>query len=41
VIEIELPPSDEPVDEMQAEDEEIRKLYGEKTLGGRSAQSTH
>jgi hypothetical protein len=41
VIEIELPPADEPVAEMQAEDDEIRQQYGEKTLSGRSARSTH
>jgi hypothetical protein len=40
-IEIDLPPADEPVEEMQENDEEIRKLYGEKTLSGRSARATH
>jgi hypothetical protein len=36
-----LPPADEPVDEMQSHDEEIRKKYGKRTLSGRSARSTH
>jgi hypothetical protein len=40
-IEIELPAADEPVEEMQENDEEIRKLYGDKTLSGRSARATH
>lgn len=38
---IELPPVEEPVEDMQASDQEIRELYGELTLSGRSAQSTH
>jgi hypothetical protein len=41
VIEIELPQADEPVAAMQEEEEEIRESYGEKTLSGRSARSTH
>lgn len=40
-IVIELPPADEPVDEMQEHDEEIRDQYGERTVSGRSARSTH
>jgi len=39
--EIELPPVDEPVDEMEERDDEIRRHYGEKTVSGRSARSTH
>ncbi len=41
VVVIELPPSDTPVDELQALDTEIRTAYGARTLGGRSAQVTH
>ena len=41
VIDIELPSADEPVDEMEERDEEIRENYGERTVSGRSAQSTH
>jgi hypothetical protein len=40
-VELELPPSDEPVDDMQEHDAEIREQYGEKTVSGRSARSTH
>jgi hypothetical protein len=41
VIEIELPSADEPVQELDELDAEIREAYGERTLSGRSAQSTH
>ena len=41
VVVIELPSSDEPVEVLQEVDEEIRELYGEQTLSGRSAQATH
>ncbi len=40
-IEIELPSADTPVEELQEEETEIREAYGDKTLGGKSAQSTH
>jgi hypothetical protein len=40
-IEIELPSADEPVDEMEERDQEIREEYGERTVSGRSARSTH
>jgi hypothetical protein len=41
VVEIELPPADEPVAEMQATEQEIRQEYGDVTISGKSAQSTH
>jgi hypothetical protein len=41
VIDIELPSADEPVDELDERDSEIREAYGERTLSGRSARSTH
>jgi hypothetical protein len=41
VVEIQLPSADTPVDELQQEEKEIREAYGDKTLGGKSAQSTH
>jgi len=40
-VNIELPSADEPVEELQAADQEIREEYGERTLSGRSAQATH
>jgi hypothetical protein len=40
-VDIELPSASEPIDELQAQDEEIREAYGDQTLSGRSAQSTH
>jgi hypothetical protein len=40
-VEIELPPADQPVDEMEERDQEIRENYGERTVSGRSARSTH
>jgi len=40
-VNIELPSADEPVEDMQEDDEAIREVYGELTLSGRSAQSTH
>jgi hypothetical protein len=41
IVEIELPSADEPVDELDQRDAEIREAYGERTLSGRSARSTH
>ena len=41
VVDIELPPADEPVDDMAERDGEIRELYGERTVSGRDARSTH
>ena len=41
VIVIELPSVDEPVSQMQEEEQEIRQEYGDVTLSGKSAQSTH
>jgi hypothetical protein len=41
IVEIELPSADEPIDELDERDSEIREAYGERTLSGRSAQSTH
>jgi hypothetical protein len=40
-VEITLPAADEPVDQMQSDDEQIREQYGDKTLSGRSARVTH
>jgi hypothetical protein len=37
----ELPSVDEPIAQMQEEDAEIRELYGDVTLSGRSAKATH
>jgi hypothetical protein len=36
-----LPSADEPIEQMQEEDAEIRELYGDVTLSGRSAKVTH
>jgi hypothetical protein len=41
VVEIELPSADEPIEELDELDGEIREAYGERTLSGRSARSTH
>lgn len=41
VVEIELPQADVPVETLEERDAEIRSNYGERTLGGRDAQSTH
>jgi hypothetical protein len=41
IVEIELPSADEPIDELDERDGEIREAYGERTLSGRSARSTH
>ena len=41
VVELELPSADTPVGELQEEDTEIREAYGETTLSGKSARSTH
>jgi hypothetical protein len=40
-VPIALPSADEPVDDLQKEDEKIREKFGKRTLGGRSAKSTH
>lgn len=41
VIDIELPSTDEPVEILQEEDQEIRDEYGDVTISGKSAKSTH
>jgi len=41
VIVIDLPPADEPVGQMQEEEQEIRADYGDKTISGKSAKATH
>jgi len=41
VVIIELPAADEPVEDLQEQDDETRDQYGERTLSGRSARSTH
>ncbi|HYQ18794.1 MAG TPA: hypothetical protein VEQ58_23625, partial [Polyangiaceae bacterium] len=41
VIEIELPSVDEPVELLQEEDQDIRQEYGDVTISGKSAKSTH
>jgi hypothetical protein len=41
VVVTELPSVDEPIEQMQEEDAEIRELYGDVTLSGRSAKVTH
>jgi hypothetical protein len=41
VIDLELPSSDEPVEILQEVDQEIRDEYGEVTISGKSAKSTH
>lgn len=41
VIEIDLPSVDEPVAQMQEEEQEIRSEYGDVTISGKSAASTH
>jgi hypothetical protein len=38
---IELPSADEPVDELQAQEQDIRDEYGSLTLSGRNAKVTH
>jgi hypothetical protein len=40
-IEIELPQASTPLSELMQTDAKIREQYGEKTISGRSAQSTH
>ena len=40
-VDIELPSVEESIVELQAEEEAIRDLYGEFTLSGKSAKSTH
>jgi len=41
VVVIDLASADEPVAQLQEEDQEIRQDYGDVTLSGKSAQSTH
>jgi len=41
VVIIELPSADEPVEQMQEEEQEIRDEYGDVTISGKSAKSTH
>ncbi len=41
VIVIELPSADEPVEQMQEEEQEIRADYGDVTISGKSAKATH
>jgi hypothetical protein len=41
VIVIELPSADEPVEQMQEEEQEIRSDYGDVTISGKSAKATH
>jgi hypothetical protein len=41
VVVIELPSADVPVAQMQEEDLEIRNDYGDVTISGKSAKSTH
>jgi hypothetical protein len=41
VVIIELPQASTPLSELVRADAEIRVQYGEKTISGRSAQSTH
>ena len=40
-VEIELPSASDPIDVLEARDAEIREVYGDLTLSGKSAQSTH
>lgn len=41
VVIIDLPSVDQPVEELQEEDAEIRDEYGDVTISGKSAKSTH
>jgi hypothetical protein len=41
VVVTELPSVNEPIEQMQEDDAEIRELYGDVTLSGRSAKVTH
>jgi hypothetical protein len=41
VVEIALPSSDVPIEQLEEEDAEIRESYGDVTLSGRSAKVTH
>lgn len=41
VVMTELPSANEPIEQLQEEDAEIRELYGDVTLSGRSAKVTH
>jgi len=40
-VDIELPSASEPIGSLQEEDAEIREAYGDVTISGRSAKSTH
>jgi hypothetical protein len=41
VVSIALPSADLPVAQLEAEDAKVREVYGDKTISGRSAKSTH
>jgi hypothetical protein len=41
VVVIDLPSADEPVEQMQEEEQEIRGDYGDVTISGKSAKATH
>jgi len=41
VVVIDLPSADEPVEQMQEEEQEIRADYGDVTISGKSAKATH
>jgi hypothetical protein len=41
VVLTELPSVEEPIEQLEEQDQEIRELYGEVTLSGRSAKVTH
>jgi len=41
VVLIELPPADEPVGQMQNDEQQIREDYGDLTISGKSAKTTH
>jgi hypothetical protein len=41
VVIIDLPSADTPVEQLQEEEAEIRDEYGDVTISGKSAKSTH
>jgi len=41
VVVIDLPSADEPVEQLQEQEQEIRDEYGDVTISGKSAKSTH
>jgi hypothetical protein len=41
VVLTELPSVDEPIEQLEEQDQELRELYGDVTLSGRSAKVTH